>query len=100
MDTVLGIRTVVFGTEVIEYKVVRHIDVSVTSGLVAVPVVGRDTVVSVWSTVTCACDCSVVSWQLRQANVEGFPCVAAAVSTDTVVDRVRVLTVDVSLVGT
>ena len=100
MDTVLGIRTVVFGTEVIEYKVVRHIDVSVTSGLVAVPVVGRDTVVSVWSTIACTCNCGVIGRQWSHAKVEGFPCVTAAVSTDSVVNRVRVSTVDVSLVGT
>jgi hypothetical protein len=51
LDTVVAVITIVGGTEILEFETSRDVNVSVTAVLVGVPIVGRDTVVEVWSSV-------------------------------------------------
>ena len=75
MDTVVGVITVVGRAEVVELKAGWDVNVGVAASLVGVPVVGRDAVVEVGSSVGCTGHGGVGVGDLNQSLVEGFPCV-------------------------
>ena len=75
LDTVVGVVAVIGRAEVVELKAGWDVNVGVAASLVGVPVVGRDAVVEVGSSVGCTGHGGVGVGDLNQSLVEGFPCV-------------------------
>ena len=87
LDTVVGVVAVVGRSEVVKLEACWDVNVRVAASLVRVPVVGRDTVVEVWTTVGGAGQRRVSVGDFHQALVEGFPCVGRRAGRDTEVGR-------------